>query len=53
MDSEITSVFPRMAEIVPEGEWGGARVYHARLDGDAARGASYVAGQYIPTPPGT
>ncbi len=47
------SVFPRMAELVPEGERGRACVYHATLDDNTARGATYVAGRYIPTPPGT
>ena len=47
------AMFPRMAEIVPEGKRGAARVQHLALQGQAARQASYVAGEYISTPPGT
>ena len=52
-DPEVMAVFPRMAEILPQGEWGGARVYHTTLDERTARSASYVGGRYVPTPPGT
>ena len=47
------SVFPRMAEILPEGESRGARVYHTTFDEEAARRASWVGGRYVPTAPGT
>jgi spermidine synthase len=45
-------VFPRMSELVPERELAGASVHHVRLEGDAARRASYVNGQLISTSPG-
>jgi hypothetical protein len=47
------SAFPRMAEIVPEGQRGGARVYHTTFDATSAASASYVGGRYVSTPPGT
>ena len=52
-DPEVMAVFPRMAEILPQGEWGGARVYHTTFDEQTARSASYVGGRYVSTPPGT
>lgn len=60
MDSEppptgpnLMVVFPRMADILPQGERGGARVYHTTYDDRTAGSASYVGGRYLPTPPGT
>src|SRR5262245_19086014 len=47
------SVFPRMAAILPEGECGGARIYHTTYDEEAGRTASYVGDRYVPTPAGT
>jgi hypothetical protein len=52
VDEEVMAMFPRMAEILPEGELGAARVQHRSLENQVAREASYVAGQYIPTAPG-
>src|SRR5271157_442793 len=52
MDDQAMVAFPRMAVILPEAERGLARVRHLTLEGEAARRASYVAGEYIPTPPG-
>ena len=52
VDEEVMAVFPRMAAILPEGELGAASVRHRALENQAAREASYVAGQYIPTAPG-
>jgi hypothetical protein len=52
VDEEVMAMFPCMAEILPEGELGAARVQHRSLENQAAREASYVDGQYIPTPPG-
>jgi len=53
MDDQAMAAFPRMAEILPETELGLARVQHLSLEGESARQANYVAGEYIPTPPGT
>ena len=47
------AVFPRMADILPQGERGGAQVYHTTYDDRTACSASYVGGRYISTPPGT
>jgi spermidine synthase len=47
------SVFPRMAEILPEGECGGARIYHTTYDEVTAASASYLGDRYVPTPAGT
>jgi hypothetical protein len=52
MDDQAMAAFPRMAELLPEAERGLARVRHLTLEGEAARRANYVAGEYIPTPPG-
>jgi spermidine synthase len=52
MDDQAMAAFPRMAEVLPEAERGLARVRHLTLEGQAARQANYVAGEYIPTTPG-
>jgi len=53
MDDHAMAAFPRMAGVLPEAERGVARVQHLTLEGEAARQASYVAGDYISTPPGS
>ena len=52
MPDHAMAAFPRMAVILPEAERGLAKVQHLALEGEAARRANYVAGEYIPTPPG-
>jgi len=52
VNDQAMTAFPRMAVILPEAEQGLARIQHLALEGEAARRANYVAGEYIPTPPG-
>ena len=52
MHDQAMAAFPPMAVILPEAERGLARIKHLALEGEAARRANYVAGKYIPTPPG-
>jgi hypothetical protein len=53
VNGDKAAVFPNLAALVPEGEQGVAKVVHLHLAGEVARQASYVAGEYIPTPPGS